>query len=185
QLFEVTRLQDARQVAPDPLTIAVRVAGERQLIEFQPQQPQEGLVALEAIYRLRPDLRPAGFETPAAVPGAWPPPPPPAPPYPPYGPFAAYGPPPYPPPSGMPFPPGYLPYGPPPIGGFPPRPDMADGKLTPFPRDIGGVLGAVFNLFAAHWRAWVALGLLVTLIPGVLSGASQVLLYLSIGLDPW
>src|SRR5215470_12363744 len=93
RLIEIGRLQDARQVAPDPLTIAVRASGERQIIEFQPQQPHEGVIALEAIYRLRPDLRPAGFGAPTAMPGAWPPPPPPMPagppPYPGYGPYGA------------------------------------------------------------------------------------------------
>ncbi len=186
RFFEIARLQDARQVAPDPLTIALRIAGERQIVEFQPAQPQEGAVALEAIYRLRPDLRPAGFEMPPAVPGAWPPPPPPqpappygAPPYPPYSPYAPYGQMPYPPP------PGYTPYGPPPMAGFPPPRDTSEGKLTPFPRDIGGILGAVFSLFGAHWRAWLLLGLLVSFIPNAITGVGQVLIYLGLGLDPW
>lgn len=187
--FEFPRLQDARQVAPNPVTIALRVAGERQLVEFQPLQPQDGAVALEAIYRLRPDLRPAGFEMPTAVPGAWPPPPPPPPLYgvPPYPAYGQYAPLPYPPPQpgGYP-PPGYGPYvPPPPMAGYPPIQDTSEGKLTPFPRDIGGILGAVFSLFGAHWRAWIALGLLVSFIPNVLTGLAQVFVYLGFGVDPW
>jgi hypothetical protein len=187
RFFEIGRLQDARQVAPAPVTIALRVAGERQLVEFQPLQPQDGLVALEALYRLRPDLRPAGFEAPSTPPGAWPPPPPPSyapPPYPPYGPYAA---PPYPPqPPGMYPPPGYAPYGPPPpMAGHAPYQDTSGGRFTPFPRDIGNILTAVFSLFGAHWRAWLALGLLVAFIPNALSGVGQVMVYLGFGLDPW
>lgn len=189
RFIELGRLQDARQVAPDPLTIAVRASGERQLLEFQPQQPQDGALALEAIYRLRPDLRPAGFVSPAAIPGSWPPPPPPpmpfgTAPYPAYGPN---GPLPYPPPPGSYPPPGYGSYGPPPpMVGYPPRPqDTSGGRFTPFPRDFGDILSAVFNLFGAHWRVLVALALLVTLIPGALTGLAQVFAYLAFGLDPW
>lgn len=189
RFVELGRLQDARQVAPDPLTIAVRASGERQLIEFQPQQPQDGDVALETIYRLRPDLRPAGFVSPVAIPGSWPPPPPPPMPFgvPPYAPNGPYGPLPYPPPPGSYPPPGYGPYGPPPpMYGYPPRPqDTSGGRFTPFPRDFGGILGAVFNLFGAHWRVLITLALLVTLVPGVLAGLAQVCFYLALGVDPW
>jgi hypothetical protein len=187
RFIEIGRLQDARQVAPDPLTIAVRASGERQLVEFQPQQPQEGAVALEAIYRIRPDLRPAGFTAPTPVPGAWPPAPPPplygVPPYAAYGPYGSL---PYPPPQpgGYP-PPGYGPYGPPPMIGYPPAQDTSGGKFTPFPRDIGSILTAVFALFGAHWRKWLLLGFLAASLPTVLVGAGQAVYFSGLGLDLW
>src|SRR5690348_15485466 len=76
--FAVADIQDARQVAPDPPTIALRVAGARHGVELQPTQPEEGTLLLEAIFRLRPALRPAGFEAPTALPSGFPPLPAPA-----------------------------------------------------------------------------------------------------------
>lgn len=117
RFLALAAIQDARQVAPDPETVALRAAGAG-LVDFQPERAGEGGLALEAIYRLRPDLRPPGFdarELPIGFPVAPPPPgqataplpqygqlprdyrvPPPAPPYnypPPYG---------YPPPPAQP-----------------------------------------------------------------------------------
>src|SRR5262249_15323969 len=63
--------------------------------------------------------------------------------------------------------------------------DTSGGRFTPLPRDIGSILSAVFSLFGAHWRVWIILGLLVSFIPGALSGAGQVMSYLGVGLDPW
>ncbi|HST88666.1 MAG TPA: hypothetical protein VLJ14_09825, partial [Ktedonobacterales bacterium] len=77
RLYELARIQDARQVAPDPETFALRVAGSG-LVEFQPAHVGDGAVALEELFRLRPDLRPAGFEPPRPpAPGMYPPAPPP------------------------------------------------------------------------------------------------------------
>src|SRR5579884_2410108 len=74
--YELARVQDALQVSPEPETIALRVAGAG-LVEFRPARQGDGRVALEAIYRLRPDLRPGGFEPATSwLPGAPPPPPP-------------------------------------------------------------------------------------------------------------
>jgi hypothetical protein len=64
-------------------------------------------------------------------------------------------------------------------------PGGAGGQLTPFPRDIGGVLGAIFELFFAHWQRWIVLGLLVAALPAALTGAIQVMVYLALGLNPW
>src|SRR5262245_53168332 len=72
--YERERIQDARQVAPEPETIALRIAGAG-LLEFQPVRPGDGRIALEALYRLRPDLRPAGFAPFSLAPGDFPPPP--------------------------------------------------------------------------------------------------------------
>src|SRR5689334_7400014 len=58
--YALASIQDARQVAPEPETVALRVAGTG-LVEFQPARAGDGAVALEALFRLRPELRPAGF----------------------------------------------------------------------------------------------------------------------------
>src|SRR5689334_5169624 len=106
RLYELGRIQDARQVAPDPETFALRVGGSG-LVEFQPARAGDGALALDALFRLRPDLRPAGFEPPRApAAGMFPPA------VPPYGPAPLGGYPP-PPPAG---------YGMPPAQGFPPYP---------------------------------------------------------------
>ncbi len=183
--FALESIQDARQVAPDPETVALRVAGSG-MIEFQPARAGDGLVALEALFRLRPELRPAGFEPAHAVPPSFPPPPPqyPAPGSPPYG--GPYAPGMYPPPYGQP---GYAP------GGFVPvpmpypyghagNPNAGLAELTPYPRGFGEILGAILQLYFKHWSKWLVLGLCVALLPAVLAGVAQVFVYLMLGLDP-
>ncbi len=197
RFFPLDRIQDARQVSPNPETIALRVAGFP-LVEFRPAQPGDGRLALEAIYRLRPDLRPVGFEGPEILPVGFPPLPVPIPPSTPYAqqyagpgpmPPAASGYPPqgYPPqgypPTGYPPapPPGYPGMGrpgfPPPQGRYMPypainnNPNRLTGELTPYPRRFGEVLGATFQLFGKYLPTWLALGLIVGVIPGMLAGA--------------
>jgi hypothetical protein len=198
--FALDSIQDARQVAPDPETVALRVASSG-MIEFQPARPGDGSVALEALYRLRPELRPAGFEPVQGLPPAFPTPPPPPPPYgaPGYPPFAA----PYPPPYAMPpyaMPPyGAPPYGTPPgyPGGYAPPPPMAPAplaygynpnaqraELTPFPRNFGEILGAIFQLYFKHWGRWLLLGLCAGVLPALALGGVQVLVYVALGVNP-
>src|SRR5262249_24351849 len=167
--YELERIQDARQVAPEPETIALRIARVG-LLEFQPKRPGDGRIALEGLYRLRPDLRPAGFAPFAMAPGD-------VPPAGPGYPSATYTAPGYPPPGYPPLgypPPGYTapPYAPP----FGRNPNSLGGELTPYPRRFGELLGAIFQLFGKHLPQWLALGLLVGVIPGVLGGAFQLLL---------
>src|SRR5579884_671856 len=69
--FALGWLRDARQIVPDPPTVALRVAG-RGLVEFTPVSAEQARLALEAIYRMRPDLRPLGFEAPTVIPDWWP-----------------------------------------------------------------------------------------------------------------
>jgi hypothetical protein len=71
--------------------------------------------------------------------------------------------------------PGYAvpPFAVPPYGR---NPNSLGGELTPYPRRFGEVLAAIFQLFGKHLVQWLALGLLVGVIPGVLSGAFQLLL---------
>lgn len=175
RLFEIARLQDARQVAPDPETIALRVAGAG-LVEFQPARAGDGGLALEAIFRLRPELRPAGFGSPSAPPLYGPP---------------AYGPPGTPPyPPGMYPPPGYAPSGyPPPYpgysGGPPPNPNTGTGRVTPVPRGIGEVISAAFDLYFASFWTWLRIGLAVAFVPLALVGVMVIVFFQALGLNPW
>jgi hypothetical protein len=188
--FDLARIQDARQVSPDPETIGLRVAGAG-LVEVQPARPGDGAIALEALYRLRPDLRPAGFEPPAL------PLPPGMPAVPPlYGAPLGYT---YPPMYGAPLPPGAFPppppsaYSPPPPGyamgpaPYPPfgiSPNRNRGEMTPVPRNFGEILGAIFQLYGKHFTKWLLLGVAVALLPALLAGGIQVAAYAAIGLDP-
>lgn len=180
RLYEIERIQDARQVSPNPVTIALRVAGAG-MVEFQPARPEDGVVALEALYRLRPALRPAGFEPVSGMPPGFPPaaaapyPPtgPAVPPQTPYAPYVPYVPPmPYPPPGYMP-PPGYRPpYGAPLApGAYGPSPNSMQGELTPFPRRFGELLSAIMHLYGKHFGAWLKLGLLLVVPQVLLIGA--------------
>jgi hypothetical protein len=183
RFVELGRLQDARQVAPDPVTIALRVAGAG-LIEFRPARPEDGALALEAIFRLRPELRPAGFE-PApstALPNL---PPPPAAGYtvPPYGPTAGMGYPPYGPAPGGYVPPAGYPVPPVAVPGYGAHPNLLQGELTPYPRRIGEILSAIFQLYTKHFRRWLALGFWVVALPTALLGALQIGLDRALGLD--
>ena len=180
RFFELARIQDARQVSPDPVTFALRVAGVG-LVEFQPTHPNDGALALDALFRLRPDLLPAGFVPPSGAP-AYPPPPPPYPTLPGYSP-PIFG---VPPAGSYPSPPGY---------GYPPAPwprpmygpsaNASGGEMTPVPRTFGEILSAVFQLYGKHFRKWLALGIFVAVVPAFLAGVLQVALYLAIGLNPW
>jgi hypothetical protein len=164
QVFSLRALHDARLVSPAPETIALRLADER-LVECQPARPGDAAVALEAIYRLRPDLRPAGFAPLHSLPPTFPPPQPP-----PVAPPGFY-------PSPAASPPGYAPY-------FAPNPNALQPELTPIPRTFGQLLGAVFQLYFKHWTRWLALGLCVGIWPGLLVGVALVVSLALLGLDP-
>ncbi|HZC76648.1 MAG TPA: hypothetical protein VE258_02805, partial [Ktedonobacterales bacterium] len=164
QVFSLHALRDARLVSPAPETIAMRLADER-LVEYQPARPGDAAVALEAIYRLRPDLRPAGFAPVHALPPTFPPPQP--------TPFAPPGF--YPSPAAPP--PGYAPY-------FAPNPNLMQPELTPIPRTFGQLLGAVFQLYFKHWKQWLLLALCVGIWPGLLVGTAVVVGIALVGLDP-
>ncbi|MGE5333955.1 MAG: hypothetical protein ACM3N4_04580 [Nitrososphaerota archaeon] len=189
--FAVADVQDARQVAPDPLTIALRVANERHGVELQPARPDDGALFLEALFRLRPELRPAGFDPPDTVPEGFPPLPAPA---------SAGGQP------GMPNPwetrPGWAPYPgmyppapgtalpppAPPLAQAPPGyapPNAAGGRLSPYPRRVSELIAAAFELFIAHWRRWLLLGVVTLFLPHVIQGAVDALFRVLSGSDLW
>lgn len=192
RLYEIARIQDARQVSPDPVTIALRVAGAG-MVEFQPARPEDGVVALEVIFRLRPEIRPAGFEAAPTLPPGVPPAAPHGAPYPPgpaYPPFTPYPQPGFPPVPGMPYPsvpPGYAPpYGPPPARvAYGPSPNSMQGELTPVPRSFGETLSAVFQLYGKHFGVWLRLGFWVVLLPLMLIGGISVAGDLIAGTNPF
>jgi len=164
QVFSLPALHDARLVSPAPETIALRLTDER-LVEYQPARPGDAAIALEALYRLRPDLRPAGFAPILSLPPTFPPPQP--------TPFAPPGF--YPTPAAPP--PGYAPY-------FAPNPNALQPELTPIPRTFGQLLSAVFQLYFKHWTKWLALALCVGIWPGLLVGTALVVGLALLGLDP-
>ena len=181
RLFALADIQDARQVAPDPETVALRVANERHGVEFQPAHPGDSVLLLEGLFRLRPELRPAGFEAPASLPAGFPPLPPsvdqPATSNP-WGMHSTW-----PPHPGMyvPPPPAYIP---PPLSYGPP-PGATGGRLTPFPRSRSELIGATFELFVAHWRRWLLLGVVALFLPQVIPGAVDALFHVLDGNELW
>jgi hypothetical protein len=184
--FALADIQDARQVAPDPVTIALRVANERHGVELQPAQAADGALLLEALFRLRPELRPAGFELPVTLPAGFPPLPqaaqqPTA--SAPWGAHPSWPPHPgmYPPPPQPALPPSTPPYASP---HYPPV-SAAGGRLTPYPRGVGELLGATFALFAAHWRSWLLLGLVALFVPQMVNSAVDVVFHVLGGNDLW
>lgn len=192
--FAVADIQDARQVSPDPETLALRVAGERNVVELQPARPGDGALLLEAIFRVRPALRPAGFDAPANLPPGFPPLPqntatPPALANPWAG-QAGWSPNPgvYAPSPGTPSPmppPNYENYGNYSGYGNYARSGAASGRLSPLPRSGGELIGAAFELFVAYWRLWLLLGLVTLLIPNVLNGAVDAVFQLVRGHSLW
>lgn len=174
--YELGRIQDALQVSPEPETVALRVAGAG-MVEFRPARQGDGRVALEAIYRLRPELRPAGFEPPGAPAGLAPAPPdvaafaPPTTAYPPYPSAGGYPPSPY----GTPgyAPPGYgTPYAPP----YGAHPNANGGEVTPYPRRFWELIAAIFQIYLRKLPAWLGLGLLVGALPGAIGAGFQLVL---------
>lgn len=177
RFFELASIQDARQVSPDPETFALRVAGAG-LVEFQPIRPGDGNIALDALFRFRPDLRPAGFAGPSGLP-AYPPPVYP----PPYMSPPAYSAPVggYPPSAGYSYPPSPYPRS----AYFGRSPNAQQGELTPYPRTFGELLSAVFQLYGKHIRKWLALGFWVILLPGILIALAQVGAEMLLGINPF
>lgn len=188
QTYQLEQVEDVRQIAPNPETIGLRIAGAG-LITVVPARQGDVAVALEALYSRRPSLRPPastptpGMAGPPPPPwGPWPygPPPPGYVPMPPYGAPAGY--PPY-PPYGLP--PGY---GPPPYG-YPPgggqgAPGARRGALGPWPQSIGDVIGSSFRLYGRNFRQFALLGLAVAVWPALMIGLLQVGYYYMLGFDP-
>jgi hypothetical protein len=164
RLIELAKIQDARQVSPSPEAIALRVAGMG-LLEFEPEKTGDGAVALEALFQLRPDLRPIGFGAPATAPAG-------------YSGTLAF----YPVAAGHPpgssssmFPPSSIDGGYPPAGAMDER--RARGLLTPLPRGFGEILAAILQLYSSKLRWWLLLALCIAPLTGILDGGSSYLLF--------
>ena len=175
-LYTLASIQDARQVSPEPETVALRVAGTG-LVEFQPARAGDGAVALEALFRLRPELRPAGFAPVLSVDL----PPLPATSYvPPEARLPAQG------RMGqqagtmtqrIPVPPEVA-------SAYGPQPNRGRAELTPYPRSFGELVGVVFRLYGKHLGVWLALAFVVVLLPAVVMGGLAVAIDMLRGVDP-
>ncbi len=202
----ISRIQEARLLFLRPETIGLQMA-DIGLVEYSVARPGDGIVALEAIYQLRPELRRPDLPPPAPVapPGytVLPPPPPefagPVAP-----PFAGR---PLPPPPGMyssapgafpQAPPGAFPYPlypplPPGPAPFPAHVTQAYGAepnrryatLTPQPRGAGRLIGDTFRLAARRFGPLFRLALLAAFLPNLALGALAVAIAQLSGENPF
>ena len=196
RVYLMSRIQEARLLFLQPETIGLRMA-DIGLVEYSVARPGDGQVALEAIYRARPDLRradaaaPAPFAPPGyhATPPAAPPPPWPAPPQqdgpagvfpaPPPGVYVYPGAQPWPaPPRATPFPPQVM-------GAYGPEPERRYATLSPTPRRAGQLAGATFRLVALRFGPLLALAALVVLLPYVALGGLAIAVSVISGQNPW
>lgn len=171
--YELGRIQDARQVAPDPETVALRVAGKG-LVEFQPARTGDGALALEALFRLRPELRPAGFAPilPADLPSL------PAPRIP-QIPIPRQS------NTGKPRTPAQPTAVPPEVASaYGPQPNRGRTELTPYPRRFGQLIGATARLYTRHFGVWLILAFVVAFLPDLVTNGLQVALDAQRGIDP-
>ncbi|MGO8946097.1 MAG: glycerophosphoryl diester phosphodiesterase membrane domain-containing protein [Ktedonobacterales bacterium] len=161
QVIPLSKIQDARQVSPSPEAIALRVSGMG-LLEFEPEHSGDGAAALEALFQLRPDLRPAGFGAPVGEPPAG---------YPGIQSYGSAGMKPGSPTASLPSPEvGYAE-----VGAMAER--RARGLLTPFPRGFFEIVAAIFQLYGSKLRFWLLLGLLVVPVAGILDAGASYLLF--------
>ena len=208
--YGLEQIQDARQVSPDPETIGLRVQGVG-VVSLVPARAGDAAVAVDALYRLRPDLRPTvwaplqsagtpaepppGQPTPSASQGqpGWPQPadfaPPPYGVPPGYGPPPSYWPPAYGPPLSYTSPPGYPPgpyAGPPLFPGYAivPGTPVRRGGLGPWPQSIGDILGTTFRLYFENFWRFLLLGLALASWSALLDGLLIVGALAYFGLDP-
>ena len=203
RLYALDLMQEARILrrTPELAGVTMRDVG---LVEFDPARSGDGSVILDALYRLRPALRPlneaplsADVQTtdqdiphpnmPMMAPPLGPYAPPPTMPT-----FGSYGPPPgyfsvpypgYPgfgPPPGAPLPPPGFP----PFMGYAPNPNAGRGELTPAPRSFGQVLEAIFRLYGKQFRGLLLLSLAAVAIPYVLLGCIEVAFLVAEGQNP-
>lgn len=145
QAYRFGQLEDARLISPYPETLGLRVTGSS-YVTAVPARPGDAFLALEAIYRRRPDLRPAFAPPP---PGAF------------YGSPTGY-------PYAAPPPP---PYG---TWGAPPSPPIPPGGRQPglgfWPKDIGQVFVTTFRLYFQRFGKLFLLSLAATLPTALITG---------------
>lgn len=192
----IARIDEARLLFLRPETIGLRMA-DVGLVEYTVERPGDGQAALETIYQLRPDLRRADLEPPAAVapPGYQVLPPSPPESYGPGGPsvaqiegvFAAPAPrvvPP--PPSAFPPPsPEAAPFPPQVAQAYGPEPNRRSATLTPQPRGAGQLISATFRLAARRFGPLFALSILAAFLPNLALGGLSVAISLLRGENPF
>lgn len=183
RIYPLARIQEAALIFLRPETIALRLSDVGQ-VEYSFARAGDGAAALEALYRLRPDLRRADAPAPAAqAPASY---------------FTPAAPPPVSlsqstaqaPLAGQPFSaPGYAGYSPPrppfappapplPPAGFPqqtldaygPDPNRVFAELTPTPRTANQLIGSAFRLFGKRLGSLLALTAVVAVLPSVIAG---------------
>lgn len=187
----LARIQEARLLFLRPETIGLHLADVGQ-VEYSFAQPGDGVAALEALYRLRPDLRRADAPAPAPeapanyfAPVAAPPPPVEAQTAPgiPLGaprpgfPLASTIPPVVQAPGPMPFPPQAL-------EAYGPDPNRAHAELTPVPRTAGQLISSAFRLFGKRLGPLLALALVVATLPSLLTAALDAIASALSGVNP-
>lgn len=194
RLHPLSRMQEARLLFRRPETIGLRMSDIGQ-VEYSFARAGDGVAALEALCRLRPELRredapapeeqaPPSYFAPIPAPEATP--------------------------FGAPFAPSAAgtPYSAPPMG-FPPRPaptaarpavpvpfpqqtleaygaqpNKRHPELTPLPRNAGQLIGSAFRLFGKWLGPLLALALLVGALPMSLLALADAILTKLSGSDP-
>lgn len=197
RVYVMSRIQEAWLLFLQPETIGLRMA-DVGLVEYSVARPGDGQVALEAIYRARPDLRradapapalsaPPGYHAmpPVAAPQPWtapmradpeggagvfPAPPPGVYPYPTFQPRPA--------PRATPFPPQVT-------EAYGPEPERRYATLTPTPRRAGQLARATFRLVAQRFGPLLALTALVALLPNIALGGLSIAIAIISGQNPW
>jgi len=183
----LARIEEARLLFLRPETIGLRLASIGQ-VEYSFEKQGDGVAALEALFRLRPDLRradapapvaeaPAGYFAPVAAQPLAPPPPattvearpayPMAPTIPPVMPTA----------EPTPFPPQTMEtYG--------ADPNATHAEVTPVPRSAGQLIGSAFRLFSKRLAPLLTLALLVATLPSALTGLLDAIASALSGVNP-
>ncbi|SRR5579875_461423 len=185
RIFTLDSLERAELLPTAPETLALEVKKLGQII-FQVARRGDGLLALKALYALRPQLRPIGApeeptlpDLPAdvALPGlsALPP----------------VTPLPFQPPVASPPAPGpsvytpYAPYAPGMVApSFAPAAPLS-GELGTFPKSFSELLGAIFAVYGKSFGALIRLALVAVFLPEALVGVIQAALFLVVGVNPF
>ena len=207
QFYPLTQIQEARMLFLRPETIALTLASVGQ-VEYSFARPGDGVAALEALSRLRPEMRrpdapapaldaPAGYLASVAPPPAQPQPSMPyAPtalpggqPGAPFGaPHTGYPPAPYPSYAPYaPYPPRQMapvPFPPPVVEAYGPSPNRTHAGLTPAPRAAGQLIGSTFHLFGKRLGPLLALALVVAALPSAAIALLDALVSALSGVNP-
>ncbi|HLY32734.1 MAG TPA: hypothetical protein VKQ36_17050, partial [Ktedonobacterales bacterium] len=186
--FALASLEHAELLPTAPETLAIEVAKLGQIV-FQVARRGDGLLALKALYSLRPELRPAGApaeptlptpsaETPMMLPAM---PPIAGDDFAPQGMAPAAGSysytpyPPYPQQTQTPY--SLAPATTPPV--------PLSGELASFPKSFSDLLAAIFTLYGRSFGALIKLALVAVLIPEAIVGLVQGGLFLLVGINPF